>query len=150
MKPGEVVRWINCPFFNHFEQKDRWLVCIGTYSLLGETKEIFVSTTTTKVEEYAPGKKREKNIVFRIDRKKYPFFTNDCLIDLSMNPLENISPNTLQNQGTSWERKGIIDSNDLREIFNRLVRAESVSPKILNILKDSLQSIGLQGLSKVK
>jgi hypothetical protein len=33
MKPGDVLRWEDCPFFNEVEQKSRWLVCIGTHSM---------------------------------------------------------------------------------------------------------------------
>lgn len=138
------------PFFNNSTQKDRWLICLGTFVVCGKTQQILMSTTTTKMEEYTSGKSREKNITFVINRSKYSFFTNDCLIDLSLNPIEDVYPSTLEAQSGNWEMKGSIDQNDLRDIFNKLVRAESASAKVLSIIKDSLQSIGIQGLAKVK
>lgn len=150
MKPGDVLRWENCPFFNEVEQKTRWLVCIGTYSMLGKVQEIFISTTTTKVAEYQPGNPRAKHLFFRINRKKYAFFTHDCLIDLSLNPIESVYPETIETNKAKWQIAGEIDKNDIKEIFNLLVRAESVPPKILTILRTSLENLGIAGLARVK
>ncbi|GAB1351856.1 MAG TPA: hypothetical protein PKC25_03260 [Candidatus Rifleibacterium sp.] len=147
MQPGDVIYWHDFQLQKDGEVKNRYFLYLGKSSVTETPVLVNLITTTSKLSHYASGGDREKNLVFRIDRNKYPFFTTDCLIDLNIG-YQNVTQDTLNS--SQVEIVGKFDLHDLSTIFNRLVDAESVPVKRLREIRMRLEEVECKGLKSVK
>ncbi|NLI77399.1 MAG: hypothetical protein GX442_13285 [Candidatus Riflebacteria bacterium] len=148
MKPGEVVRWAGFPFQKEGPAKPRWLICLGKVSIFGQEAIFYLATTTTKLEYYQPGGKREKHPHFVIQKKLAPCFDADCLVDLRINRPEEFKESVINQHSGVIEPKGILPNAVLAELFAKIVRAECLPKKQLQAIRESLAGAGFTGLAK--
>jgi len=87
LKPGTVFWWKNFPFPKFGgEIKPRWFICLGDTGSLCIPVSLHFCTTTTAIEDFKPGGKRGSHRVFRFEKKRYPYFSEDCILDFYEEP----------------------------------------------------------------
>jgi len=148
MLPGDVVRWHSFPFQENGPAKTRWFVCIGKITAFGQETKIFLSTTTTKLEYYIPGGKREKHPKFIFSKSADSIFPEDCLIDLKLSAPADYLESTLERYSDDINLVGSLPKKTMTELFNAIVRAGTVPKVILSSLRRSLEESGCVGLAK--
>ncbi|HNV70806.1 MAG TPA: hypothetical protein PKO06_13985 [Candidatus Ozemobacteraceae bacterium] len=150
MQPGEVVRWANFPFQKEGPKKARWLICFGTVKFYGQETQVYLATTTTKLEYYQPGGKRRNQPHYLIKKSLAPTFDADCVIDFMLDAPQPFLESCLTRANQDIESKGVLSNPVMSEMFSALVKSECVPPKILRELRSSLEVCGYKNLAKVK
>ncbi len=83
--------------------------------------------------------------MFRFERKRFPFFTEDCLLDFDERPFP-LSVTALECK--EIEIKGELDNQTLKLIYEGILRSQFYSPRMLLDIHASLNRIGVTGLRK--
>jgi hypothetical protein len=147
MEAGEVFYWVDFPLQNDGELKNRYFLYLGHSSIVDTPIVVNLITTTTQLDYYKQGGRRANNHVFHVDKGKYPFFSMDCLLDLSIG-YQHTCQSVLDNAQTNV--LGKLEYHDLSMIFNKLVDAESVPPKRLREIRQRLEEVGCKNLKSVR
>ncbi|GAH57679.1 unnamed protein product, partial [marine sediment metagenome] len=80
MQLGSVFIWKKFPFREEGKEKDRYFVYFGKSHFPGNPINIFLITTTSKVNEYEEGAR--KNRIYYKFKAGYFGFVEDCILDL--------------------------------------------------------------------
>jgi len=147
LRPGTIFWWKNFPYPRFgSEIKPRWFVCLGDTGRITEPTIVFFSTTTTVKDDFEPGGKRAGHHFFRFDKKRYPCFEEDCILDFDEPPY-NESEKVITSH-KDIEFKGELDKKTLKSIYEGIFRSQYYSPKVLGDIHRSLNQIGITGLQK--
>ncbi len=148
MRIGTVIKW------NNFKDgrkgniiKPRWFICLGDSGYFSIPFVIHVSTTTTQISDFQQGGKRYFHAYKLFIASNTPFEV-DCVLDFDEPPF-SYSKETVDNN-PDIEIKGVLDDNNLRSIYNNLLKSKSYSRKILLDIHESLNKIGIENLKKPK
>jgi hypothetical protein len=147
IKTGQIIYWSDFPLQKDGNLKGRYFLYLGISSIFDTPILVNLITTTSQIHYYKSGAKREKAVVFFINRNKYSFFTTDCLIDFNLG-YQTVNQDTLMT--ANIEVKGEFSLEDLTVIFNKLIRAGSVQIKSLREIRQRLEEIGCKNLAIVK
>lgn len=147
MKPGTIFKWNNFPFPKiGTEIKPRWFICLGDTGLLSTPVFVHISTTTTSMDDFKPGGNRQSHRFFSFEKKKFPCFDEDCILDFDERPYSQPEGDLESNRDI--EIKGELDKQSLKSIYNGVLRSQFYSPRILRDIHTSLNKIGITGLRK--
>lgn len=147
MKPGTIFRWDNFPFPKIGDEiKPRWFICLGDTGLLSCPVFVHICTTTTAMDDFKHGGKRESHRVFRFEKKRYPCFSEDCILDFDERPYFELQGALESNKDI--EIMGELDKQTLKSIYEGVLRSQFYSPRILLDIHTSLNRIGITGLRK--
>jgi hypothetical protein len=106
-------------------------------------------TTTTQIQNFDPGGKRQNHNIRRFDVRQFPVFDEDCVLDFD-EEIHTVVESKLQECWGSIEIKGRLDNETLRNIYNLFCKSEVVSLKTMLDIHDSFNHDGLTGLKKPK
>jgi hypothetical protein len=147
LKPGTIFKWNDFPYPKIGSKiKPRWFICLGDTGLLSCPIFIHICTTTTSINDFKPGGTREKHRVFSFDKKRYPCFDEDCILDFDERPY-SLPEGTLESN-SDIEIKGELDKQTMKLIYEGIFKSQFYSPKILLDIHTSLNKIGITGLRK--
>lgn len=147
MKPGTVFWWNNFPFPKFGDKiKPRWFICLGDTGLLSSPIFLHICTTTTSTHDFKTGGKRESHRFFSFEKKKFPCFSEDCILDFDEEPYFEQQGALESNKDI--EIRGELDKQTLKLIYEGILRSQFYSPKILLDIHTSLNRIGITGLRK--
>ena len=149
MDIGTVFRWTNYPKQIDGITKNRWFVYLGTSSILSTPQNVFIFTTTSQLNLYEPGNKRESN-KNTINFKFGEFgFEADCILDVFY----------FQNNWTlqEFERykdffiiKDKVSDEKLKIIYEKILKENSIQKIIKADIRRNLNNIGIYGLKNPK
>lgn len=148
MDAGTVFRWNNFPDPRYgTEIKARWFICLGDSGPFAVTITVYLCTTTTQIEKYQAGGPRHGHD-HHVLKASPQLFDADCVIDFEEAPYAKAEQEILGNPDI--EIKGRLDEQTLRMIWNRIVRSDRYSLKILHDIHASYNRIGITGIKKPK
>ena len=144
MKAGTIIKWNNFPYPRYGgEVKARWFVCLGDSGLLSEPVFIYLCTATTSLKDFESGGKRERHTICRFQARTSPF-DEDCIVDVDEGPY-SLSQHELANNA-DIEVKGQLTEQDMRMIYNRVVRSNRFSKREKLDIHRSFNDAGIDGL----
>ena len=148
MKAGTVIKWHDFPFPRYGgEIKARWFICLGDSGKLADPLFIYLCTATTQLQEFGPGGKRERHTTCRFSAKNSPF-DEDCILDIDEGPYALAQAQIDNNKDV--EIKGQIGEQDMRMIYNLVVRSSRFSKREKLDIHRSFNDIGISGLKMPK
>jgi len=149
MDAGTVIKWNNFPFPRIGDViKPRWFVCLGSSGALSEPVFLYLYTTTTNIDDFEQGGKRERHTHCHLRASDTPF-DEDCVLDIDVDmytPTESQVIKDLKN----IEVKGRLNEQYMRMIYNLIIRSSKISKKIKIDIHDSFNKIGITGLKMPK
>ncbi|MGC9365527.1 MAG: hypothetical protein ACP5FK_00600 [bacterium] len=145
---GSVIKWSNFPYPHHGnERKSRWFIYIGKTGIFTNPICMYLCTTTTSLDDFKKGGKRESHLRVFFKSKSSPFDEN-CLLDIDEKPYPFEEVRIFHN--SDIEYKGDLEENKLREIYNKICKSNSYSFIVKKDIHKSLNSIGITGLKRPK
>ena len=148
MIAGTVIKWNNFPNPRYGDEiKPRWFVCLGNSGLLASPTVVYLSTTTTNMEDFNPGGKRERHTICRFSSNRSPF-DEDCVLDIDEGPY-SIPKNQIEGN-VDIEIKGQFQEQEMRMIYNQVLRSGHFSKRIKLDIHRSLNDAGITGLKMPK
>jgi hypothetical protein len=146
MKAGTVLKWNHFPFPRlGGEIKARWFICLGDTGKLSDPVFAHLCTTTTNLLDFEPGGKRERHTTCSFRAANTPF-EEDCILDVDEGPY-SITRSEIENN-TDIEVKGEIGEQDMRMVYNRVVRSGHFSKREKLDIHRSFNDAGITGLKK--
>ncbi len=149
MKTGTVFKWKNYPKPAEGDVKDRWFVYFGTSSILSDSLNAFLFTTTGQTELYKPGNSRErhKNIV---NFKAGEFgFDTDCILD-TFYFQDNWTLNEFEEYGNDFNIKEKVSNEKLKVIYEKILKEDSIQTIIKKDIRRNLNNIEIYDLKVPK
>lgn len=148
MKPGDVFLWKDFPYPNKGgDIKPRWFIYLGNAGIFETPIFAYICTTTTQIDDFQKGGKREKHRHFLFRKGDYPF-EEQCILDYDELPYINIKKEEIE--GTSAiEVRGTLDARTMRVIYEGIYSSRLYSPRVKRDIRDSLNMIGITGLKKI-
>jgi hypothetical protein len=144
MKAGTVIKWHNFPFPRYGGGiKARWFVCLGDSGKFADSLFVYLCTATTQLQEFGPGGKRERHTICRFSAKNTPF-EEDCVVDIDEGPYALVQAQIENNKDV--ETKGQIGEQNMRMIYNFVVRSSHFSRKEKLDIHRSFNDAGITGL----
>jgi hypothetical protein len=148
MKAGTVIKWHNFLFPRYGgEIKSRWFICLGDSGKFADPIFVYLCTATTQLQEFSPGGKRERHTICRFNAKNSPF-DEDCILDIDEGPYA-LTQVQIDNN-IDIEIKGQISEQDMRMIYNHVVRSSRFSKREKLDIHRSFNDIGIMGLKLPK
>ncbi len=147
MKPGTVFKWNNFPYPRiDSEIKPRWFIYLGDTGILSNPIIVHFCTTTTSMDDFKPGGNRVSHNHLKFERKNYPCFDADCLLDFDEPPFPEWQKSLEADKDI--EIKGELKKETMKLIYKGVLKSPHYSPKIRFDIYTSLNQIGITGLSK--
>jgi len=119
---------------------------LGDTGLLSTPIIVYFCTTTTSEDDFKPGGRRENHRFLKFEKKKYPCFDEDCLLDFDEPPFTE--PGKSLESHKDIEIKGELDKYTLKSIYEGVLRSQFYSPRVLLDIHSSLNQIGITGLRR--
>jgi hypothetical protein len=146
MKAGTVIKWNKFPYARlGGEKKTRWFICLGDTGKLSDPIFIHLCTTTTNLRDFEPGGKRERHTTC-LFRSSKTSFDEDCILDIDEGPY-SITQSEIENNA-DIEVRGEIGEQDMRMVYNRVVRSGHFSKREKMDIHRSFNDAGVTGLKK--
>ena len=147
MKPGTVFRWKNFPYPRIGDEiKARWFICLGNTGILLTPIIIHFCTTTTSTDDFKPGGNRASHHYLKFEKKNYPCFDEDCVLDFDELPFTESQDSLEANKDI--EIRGELNKEAMKLIYGKVLKSPYYSPKIKLDIHTSLNQIGIAGLRK--
>jgi hypothetical protein len=149
MEIGTVFKWINYPKQRDGITKDRWFVYLGTSSIVVKPLNVFIFTTTSQINLYESGNKREnkKNTIYF---KAGDFgFDLDCILDV-FNFQNNWTIEEFEKYKDNFDIKEKVSDEKLKIIYEKILKENSIQKIIKTDIRRNLNSIGIFGLKGPK
>jgi hypothetical protein len=110
---------------------------------------MYLCTTTTNLRDFEPGGKREHHTtcLFKTASPDSPF-DEDCILDIDEGPYS--LPEAQISNNKDIEIKGKIGEQDMRMIYNRVVRSHRFSNRVKRDIHQSFNDAGITGLRMPK
>lgn len=144
MKAGTVIKWNNFPHPRYGKEiKARWFICLGDSGTITEPVFTYLCTTTTKFDDFKQGGKRERHTTCQFKANITPF-EEDCILDIDEGPY-SIRKSQIANN-VDIEIKGELKEQDMRVIYNRIVRSSRFSKMVKIDIHRSFNDAGITGL----
>ena len=148
MRVGTVFLWNRYPYQNDGVVKNRWFIYLGQTDRFSAPIYVHIATSTTQTQHYRPGGSRADHKSLRFKAGEYGF-CDDCLVD----------PNQIDSdiQAADFERcvsDGRIEilaelpEELLRRLYDLILQARHLMPKIQLDIHAGLNGIGISGLKK--
>jgi len=148
MKAGTVIKWNNFPHPRFGKEiKTRWFICLGNSGILTEPVFIYLCTTTTNLDDFKQGGKKERHTTCQFKANITPF-EEDCVLDIDEGPYP--IPKSQITDSIDIEIKGELDEQNMRMIYNHVVRSSRFSKKEKLDIHRSLNDAGITGLKMPK
>jgi len=145
LKPGTIFRWKNFPYPRIGDEiKARWFVCLGDTGILSTPVIVHFCTTTTSKDDFKPGGRRASHRYLTLEKKRYPFFDEDCILDLDEPPFAE--PRETLESNRDIEIRGELNKETLKLIYEGILRSRYYSARVLLDIHTSLNGIGITGL----
>jgi hypothetical protein len=146
VNPGDVFRWINFPHPKYGGGiKPRWFIYLGDTNPILEPNLVYICTTTTNIQDFQKGGRREFHCHFIFKKGKHPF-DEECLVDFDEDfdafPKGDLEGNP------DIEPKGPLDVRTLRVIYEGILVSERYSRKNREDIYFSLK--GLKGIGSLR
>lgn len=146
MDAGTILKWNNFKDRKYGgELKPRWFIFLGDSGPITDPKFAYLATTTRNLKVYEKGGDREnhtKCLFYARDN----LFEYDCVLDVDEEPYPVLLSQLQDNPDI--EVKGKITEDQVRMIWNRIIRSREYSRKVLLDIHDSFNRINITGLKK--
>ncbi len=146
MQAGDVFRWNNFPEpkYNTDDIKPRWFVYLGDTGKLRTPVTFYLLTATTKLASIEPGGTKHGHSVCRYHPNSSPFDL-ECIIDVDEGPYPMVNPGTLPSN-PDIEAKGSLTEQQMRELYNKVLRSQHFSRAVLRDVHRSFNDAGITSL----
>lgn len=145
MEIGSVFRWDEYPKQREGELKVRWFIYLGLSSILSEPQNVFLLPSTTQLELYGRGKRRQNHKKIKIFGKGYCGFEKKSIVDIYF--FENNWP--LQ-EFNSFKRKmivrGRLPNDDLKQLYELISTDYYIERIVIIDIRRNLNGIGIYNL----
>jgi len=146
MEIGSVFRWDEYPKQRDGEIKPRWFIYLGLSSILSEPQNVFLLPSTTQIELYRRGGRRQNHKKIKIFKKDYCGFKDKSIVDIHF--FEN---NWTLEEFDSFRRKmvlkGKLSNDDLRQLYELILTNDYYIEKIIIVdIRRNLNGIGIYNL----
>ena len=146
MDAGTVFKWNNFTDRKYGgELKPRWFIYLGDTGPIIDPGFAYLATTTTNLKAFERGGDREYHTTCSFSPHNSCFET-DCILDIDEEPYDVLLSRILNNKDI--EVKGRITDEQMRMIWNRIIRSGEYSRRILLDIHDSFNRINITGLKK--
>jgi hypothetical protein len=141
LKPGDVFTWDNYPF-NAATQivKRRWLILLGYFTI---EENVFVVTTTTRIEQYGKGNPRERHIYFEFPAGTGGLAQNS-IVDLSQDFQGNIPLSAFEQCQSDITKTGALNQDNINRLLNFLEKTPTIAKIIKRRIYECLRSSGFK------
>jgi len=147
---GDIFKWNNFPDPRIGTTiKPRWFIYLGETGYLSQIQFLYLSTTTTQIQDFQPGGKRSSHDKFTFKKSNFPFFEEDCIIDFD-EQIFSVPKTKIQEKKDDIEMMGNLNIDMLRMIYKRLLKSPYCAPMVLNDIHESFNRAGITQLKKPK
>ena len=129
LKAGDIFTWDNYPFFEHEEKIRRWFLFLGYQSI---EAMVFQITTTTKLQYYQQGNKRESHNFFKLPAKTGGL-EQESIIDLTLY-FERRQKKDFTDYQSDIHKQGALKQDQI----NTLVKCIKNDKKISQVVKKDI------------
>jgi len=145
MQSGDIFRWSNFPDpkYNTDDIKPRWFVYLGDTGKLRTPVIVYLLTATTNLASTEPGGVKHGHSVCRYHPNSSPFDL-ECIIDVDEGAY-TVDPGTLAGN-PDIEIKGSLTEQQMRELYNKLVRSQHYNKFVLRDIHRSFNDAGISSL----
>ena len=147
MTVGDVIRWDDFPYPKDGPIKARWFIYLGRTSLVSCPIFVYLCTTTTQIQQFAPGGNRSNHTSRTFNVNQFSMFDDNCILDFDED-LHEVTETVIEKCKDKIEIKGRLDSDTMRNIYKNFLRPGVVSRKILSDIHDSFNRDGISNLKK--
>lgn len=147
MRSGDIFRWHNFPYprYNKEDIKPRWFIYLGDTGKLSSPIHSYILTATTTLTLIEPGEIKHGHTVCRYHPNNSPF-DQECIVDIDEG-VYSVVANTLENN-SDIEVRGSLTDQQMRELYNRLIRSRYYSKKELRDIHRSFNDVGITSLRR--
>ncbi len=150
LEVGTVFRWDHFPLPRYGgETKPRWFIYLGETGPFSQIAIIYLATTTTQKDHFEVGGDRYRHDFLRFERKQYPVFEEDCILDFDDAPY-SIEKDSFLKAKDDITKQGTLREETLRMIYKRFLLSGSCSKMVMNDIHNSYNKAGIKGLKKPK
>ena len=143
MKLGSVFIWKNFPFRREGKQKDRYFVYFRKSHYPDNPIEVFLITTTSKVNKYKEEGARKNHIYCKFKAGDFRF-VEDSILDLDS--CYSIEEEIFAKYKDDMEEKGELTKPILVNIYNLLLKSHYYSNKEKQDIHTNYNFCGIKGL----
>lgn len=147
MDIGSVFKWDDYPKQKDGKLKARWFVYLGLSSILSNPQNVFLLPSTTQIELYEKGNRRQNHKKIRRFKSGSCGFEDESIIDIHF--FEN---NWILDEFNKYSRdmevKGKISNNILTQLYNFILTDYYIEKIIIVDIRRNLNSIGVFNLKK--
>jgi hypothetical protein len=148
MRVGTVFRWRDYRYQRDEEIKDRWFIYLGTTDRFSSPIYVCIVTATTQLRHYRPGGVRANHKALHFKAGEYGF-TNDCLVDPNLIEFDLQLPlfeKCIADR--QIEPVSVLPDERLRRLYELILAAPHLFPRIQRDIHTNLNQIGITGLKK--
>ena len=149
MEIGNVFKWIDYPKPSDDFIKDRWFIYFGTTSILSTFQNVFIFTTTGKIELYKKGNIRGEHKNISCFKTGEFGFEEDCVLDPFFFQ-NNCSLDEFNSYGDSFEINGKLADERLKDCYNKLLHEDRIETIIKKDIRRNLNNIEIYDLKRPK
>jgi hypothetical protein len=148
LEVGTVIRWDNFPVPRRGgEIKARWFVYLGCTSSLTPPQICFLATTTTQLHHFCPGGRRQNHSHFKFEKRQFPEFDDDCVLDFCEQPYPLLLE-TLTSKQSDIKIRGRLKAETMRQLYNRFFQTKPMSAVVFRDIHASYNLAGITGLKR--
>jgi len=147
MDIGSVFRWDYYPKQKDGKLKARWFVYLGLSSILSNPQNVFLLPSTTQIELYKKGNRRQNHKKIRRFKNGTCGFEDESIIDIHFFE-NNWILDEFNKYSLNMEVKGKISNNILTQLYNFILTDYYIEKIIIVDIRRNLNSIGVFNLKK--
>lgn len=147
LKVGYVLEWKDFPFplYHTEEIKTRWLVFVGRTSIVENEAYCFLVAGTSHLQPYLAGGNRSNHNFVRIPAGMANL-PKETIFDITGSFYSNILANTLESYKNQIRIAGELPTDQLRQLYNLILKENTISKKIKKDIQESYNRCGITGL----
>jgi len=147
MDIGSVFRWNDYPKQKDGKLKARWFIYLGLSSILSNPQNVFLLPSTTQIELYERGNRRQNHKKIKRFKRGSCGFKSESIIDIHF--FEN---NWILGEFNKYSRDmevhGKVSNNTLTQLYNFILTDYYIEKIIIVDIRRNLNNIGVINLKK--
>ena len=149
MEIGTIFKWNNYPKSKDGIIKPRWFIYLGNSSILSDSQNVFLFTTTSKTALYESGQSRENNKNIMKFKEGEFGFDEDCVLDPFFFK-NNCTIEEFEKCKSDFETKGKLTNEKLRIFYENLYKENRIETIIKKDIRRNLNNIRIFNLKMPK
>lgn len=147
MRSGDIFRWNNFPDpkYDTKDIKARWFVYLGDTGKLSSPVISYILTATTNLALIGPGRVKHGHTVCRYHPNNSPF-EQECIVDIDEGTYP-VEAKKLEDN-PDIEIKGPLTDQQMRELYNKLLRSRHYSKTELRDIHRCFNDAGIAPLKR--